>query len=72
MINLAAAAVLVRDLTEQHLDGSTGSAPAGRNRRVPPNGSARAEESRSAPSGPRAEPVLSRPGHGRRRIARSA
>ena len=49
MINLAAAAVLVRDLTEQHLEGTDGSAPAERNRQAPFNGSAPAGRSRQAP-----------------------
>jgi hypothetical protein len=48
MINLAAAAVLVRDLTEQHLEGA--SAPAGRNREAPPNGNAPAAARHPGPA----------------------
>jgi hypothetical protein len=48
MIDLAAAAVLLRDLTEQRLDGADGSAPARRSRQAPSNASAPAGESRGA------------------------
>jgi hypothetical protein len=64
MINLAAAAVLVRDLTEQHLDGASGSAPGRRSRKAP--------QPAPLPGGRPAEPMLSRPGGARRRIPRSA
>jgi hypothetical protein len=54
MINLAAAAVLVRDLTEQHLEGADGSAPAGRTRKAPSSGGAPAAHGRQAPQAGRA------------------
>ena len=67
MINLAAAAVLVRDLTEQHLDGASGGAPGGRNREAPP-----ARRVVPTLNGRRAEPGVSRRAGARRRMPRSA
>jgi hypothetical protein len=58
MTNLAAAAVLVRDLTEQHLEGANGGAPAGRSRQAPPNGSAPAGRPRRAPQANGDRPAL--------------
>jgi hypothetical protein len=80
MITLAAAAVLVRDLTEQHLDGATPSAPAGRSRQAPPNGNANARQphaaprakQRAVPSGQGAVPSLPRSSGACRRSPRSA
>jgi hypothetical protein len=59
MISLAAAAVLVRDLTERHLDGAGAIAPAGRSRRAGPNASAPAGRSLQAPRTSRAAPAPS-------------
>jgi hypothetical protein len=66
MINLAAAAVLVRDLTEQHLDGA--GAPAGRNRRAQPAGRPAAVGA----TGRRVTPAVARLNGGRSRLPRSA
>jgi hypothetical protein len=71
MINLAAAAVLVRDLTEQRLDGANGSALARRSRQAPPRASGLAGHDREA-SGQRAACGPSRPGGARHRMPRSA
>src|SRR5829696_2355714 len=67
MINLAAAAILVRDLTEQHLDGAGASAPAGRSRQAP-----RTDRTAPAPSGRQPGPAPSQPSGPRRRVPRSA
>jgi hypothetical protein len=75
MINLAAAAVLVRDLTEQHLAGASESGPGERSRQ------AGAGRSRPAPRGSRIAPAPSarqaahapsHPSGARRRMPRSA
>ena len=78
MINLAAAAVLVRDLTEQHLAGASGRGPDGRDRPTPPNGGAPAGQSRHArqlgrtASHQRGTRGLSQPGRAGRQMPRSA
>ena len=73
MINLAAAAVLVRDLTEQRLEGTDGSAPAGRSRQAPPNRTAPAGRSRQAPQAHGDRPARgATPGGAPRRMPRSA
>jgi hypothetical protein len=68
MINVAAAAVLVRDLTEQHLDGASASASTGRSRPSPRAG-------RTAPAAVRGRQPAgahSRPTRPSRRLPRSA
>jgi hypothetical protein len=67
MINLAAAAVLVRDLTEQHLDGASGNASRGRSRQA-----SRTSRTAPAPSGRQAGHEPSQPSGPRHRVPRSA
>jgi hypothetical protein len=67
MINLAAAAVLVRDLTEQHLDGASSSPPPGRSRPAPAG-----SRVAPAPSRRQAAPAPSRPSCAPHRMPRSA